>query len=146
MKKLFLLLTVTIVLGACSGARHIVSQTLEPTREWTEQGLTTSYVFAKGIASLNPSVSGSEKRMNAARDAAILNARENMLTLIESSYMGEGLKVSQLVDNDAFLEEQISAVIEQNSRVVRTEWTESCHVIIRMPREALRSVGITLVK
>jgi len=38
-------------------------------------------------------------------------------------------------------------VIEQNSRTVRTEWTKTdCSVIIRLPREALKAVGITLVK
>ena len=82
-----------------------------------------------------------------ARDAALENARSNMLELIEGSYINEGLMVSRLVQGDPSLEHQISEVIEQNSRIVRTEWSKTdCTVIIRIPRESLKLVGITFVK
>ena len=82
-----------------------------------------------------------------ARDVAVENARANMLELIEASYINEALPVSRLVEGDAFLESQISTVIEKNSRTVRTEWSKTdCTVIIRLPRKSLMEIGITLVK
>ena len=145
MKKLFYSIAAMLFLSACSG--RIVAEPFEPAREFMEQGLTSSYVFAKGKALINPSISGYEKKRMEARDVALENARANMLALIECSYINESLMVSRLVEGDAFLENQISTVIEQNSRTVRTEWTKTdCSVIIRLPREALKAVGITLVK
>ena len=145
MKKLFCVLSVALFISACSG--HYVLEPFEQSREFTEQGLTANYIFAKGKILMDPRISGLEKRRTEARDVALENARANMLSLIEGSYINESLTVSRLVEGDAFLESQIAAVIEQNSRTVRTEWTKiDCSVIIRIPRESLKAVGITLVK
>lgn len=133
------------LMSSCTG--RIVSEPFEPSREWAEQGLTTTYVFAKGKVLVNPLIANGDKRRAEAREAAIADARANMLALIEGSYINESLMVSRLVEGDAFLEQQIATVIEQNSRILRTEWNKAeCTVIIRMPREALKLVGITLVK
>lgn len=145
MKKIFALMLLCTVFAACTG--KIVSEPFEPAREWAEQGLTSSYVFAKGKALMNPSISWGDKRRMEARDVAVENARANMLELIEASYINEALPVSRLVEGDAFLENQISTVIEKNSRTVRTEWSKTdCTVIIRLPRKSLMEIGITLVK
>ncbi|MCR4820547.1 MAG: hypothetical protein K5838_05425 [Elusimicrobiales bacterium] len=145
MKNILAVLIIAVSFSACSG--KIVAEPFEPAREWAEQGLTASYVFAKGKALMNPSIFGPDKRRTEARDAALENARANMLSLIEASYINESIPVSRLIEGDAFLESQIAAVIEQNSRTVRTEWSKTdCAVIIRLPRESLKLVGITLVR
>lgn len=145
MKKIFCFFFVSLFVSACTA--RIVYEPFEQSREFTEQGLTTTYIFAKGKTLMNPSISGFEKRISEAQETALENARANMLSLIEGSYINESLMVSRLVEGDAFLESQISTVIEQNSRTIRKECTKTdCFVIIRLPREALKAVGITLVK
>lgn len=145
MKKIFAIITISLFALSCSG--KIVSEPFEPVREWAEQGITASYVFAKGRALMNPSISGGDKRRAEAREAALENARANMLSLIEASYVNESLPISRLIEGDALLGSQIATVIEQNSRIMRTEWSKTdCSVIIRLPREALKMAGITLVK
>ena len=145
MKKILALMFVSVLLASCTG--KIVAEPFEHNREWTEQGLTASFIFAKGKALMNPSIFSTDKKRIEARDAALENARSNMVDLIEGSYINEALMVSRLVQGDPSLEHQISEVIEQNSRIVRTEWSKTdCTVIIRVPREALKLVGITLIK
>lgn len=149
MKKIFTFIFLSFIcvslFSSCSG--RIVSEPFEQSKEFAEQGLTTTYIFAKGKVLVNPMIASGEKRRAESREAAIESARENMLALIEGSYINDSLMVARLVESDEFLEKQIAIVIEKNSRTIRTVWENGeCSVIIRMPREALKSVGITLVK
>ena len=109
MKKIFCYVFAAILavsfLSSCSG--RIISEPLEQSKEFTEQGLTPNYIFAKGKTLMDPRIRSMEKRRAEAREVAIDNARENMLALIEGSYINESLMVSRLVESDAFLEKQI---------------------------------------
>lgn len=124
-----------------------VSKTGEIDREWVEEGITKNYIFARGIGGADQTLENKTQRMATSRNAAIVNAQYNMLSIIKGVQLEGGITVEKAIETDSLLATKIDAVIK-GAQVVRTEWTndDGCVVVLRLPKTALKEMGLKLLE
>lgn len=149
MKKAFLIIAAALLAAACSSSpdKGTVSKTGEIEREWVEQGVTKHYIFARGLGAADQTLDNKTQRMATSRNAAIVNAQYNMLSLIKGVTLEGGVTVEKALETDSVLATKINAVIK-GAQIVRTEWTsdDGCVVTLRLPKQALTDAGLKLAE
>lgn len=149
MKKAFLIIAVGLLAAACSSSpeKGTVSKTGEIEREWVEQGVTKHYIFARGLGAADQTLDNKTQRMATSRNAAIVNAQYNLLSLIKGVTLEGGVTVEKALETDSVLATKINAVIK-GAQIVRTEWTsdDGCVVTLRLPKQALSDAGLKLAE
>ncbi len=149
MKKAFFIIAVGLLAAACSSSpdKGTVSKTGEIEREWVEQGVTKHYIFARGLGAADQTMDNKTQRMATSRNAAIVNAQYNMLSLIKGVTLEGGVTVEKALETDSVLATKINAVIK-GAQIVRTEWTsdDGCVVTLRLPKQALTDAGLKLAE
>jgi hypothetical protein len=132
------------VLAGCATSpdRGVVSKAGEIERQWVEDGVTSDYIFARGIGAADQTLQNKTQKMATSRNASIVNAQYNMLSIIKGALVSGGIKVEKGIEADSALITKIDAVIK-NAQVIRSEWTadDGCVVILRLPRKALQEIG-----
>jgi hypothetical protein len=135
------------VLFGCATApnKGVVSNAGEIDREWVEEGVTPNYVFARGIGAADQSMENKTQKMATSRNASIVNAQYNMLSLLKGVQMEGGITVEKAIETDSTLKTRIDAVIK-GAQVVRSEWTadDGCVIVLRLSKKALRDMGLTM--
>ena len=149
MKKAFLIIAVGLLAAACSSSpdKGTVSKTGEIEREWVEQGVTKHYIFARGLGAADQTMDNKTQRMATSRNAAIVNAQYNLLSLVKGVTLEGGVTVEKALETDSVLATKINAVIK-GAQIVRTEWTsdDGCVVTLRLPKQALTDAGLKLAE
>ncbi len=149
MKKAFLIIAVALLAAACSSSpdKGTVSKTGEIEREWVEQGVTKHYIFARGLGAADQTMDNKTQRMATSRNAAIVNAQYNLLSLVKGVTLEGGVTVEKALETDSVLATKINAVIK-GAQIVRTEWTsdDGCVVTLRLPKQALTDAGLKLAE
>lgn len=147
MKKL-IILTLPLFLWACSSSpdKGTVSDKGEIEREWVEEGITDHYIFARGIGAADQTLENKTQRMATSRNAAIVGAQYNMLSMIKGLKLEGGIMVEKAIETDSALATTIDAVIK-GAQVVRSEWTndDGCVVVLRLSKEALKKAGLEIL-
>lgn len=147
MKKIAILAIFLIPLAACGNkaAKGTVSDKGEIEREWVEEGITKNFVFARGIGAADQTLENKTQRMATSRNAAIVNAQYNMLSFVKGIQLEGGITVEKAIETDSLLATKIDAVIK-GAQVVRTEWTsdDGCVVVLRLPKSALKEMGLKI--
>jgi hypothetical protein len=112
-----------------------------------EQGVTRHYIFARGLGAADQTMDNKTQRMATSRNAAIVNAQYNMLSLIKGVTLEGGVTVEKALETDSVLATKINAVIK-GAQIVRTEWTsdDGCVVTLRLPKQALTDAGLKLAE
>lgn len=138
---------VSSILFGCATSmdRGVVSKTGEIERQWVEEGITSRYIFARGIGAADQALLNKTQKMATARNASIVNAQYNMLTIIKGAELSGGITIEKAIEADSSLTTKIDAVI-RNAQVVRSEWTadDGCVVLLRLPRKVLQDAGLSL--
>ncbi|MGC9070340.1 MAG: hypothetical protein ACP5IO_03415 [Elusimicrobiales bacterium] len=149
MKRITILFMIALGVIACKSSpdKGTVSRSGEIEREWVEQGATKNYIFARGIGAADQSLENKTQRMATSRNAAIVNAQYNMLSIIKGVQLEGGITVEKAIETDSVLATKIDALIK-GAQVVRTEWTsdDGCVVVLRLPKSALKDMGLKLVE
>ncbi|MBI4802784.1 MAG: hypothetical protein HY796_09715 [Elusimicrobia bacterium] len=52
-------------------------------REWVEEGITSEYIFARGIGAADQTLENKTQRMATSRNAAVVSAQYNTLSLLK---------------------------------------------------------------
>ena len=114
-------------------------------REWVEQGITDNYVFARGIGAADQKMENKTQKMATSRNAAIVNAQYNMLSVIKGVKLEGGINVSKAMETDSVLSAKVNDAIK-GAIVVRSEWTadDGCVVSLRLSKKALKDMGIKI--
>lgn len=145
MKKVYVLIALSLFITACKSSpdKGTVSKSGEIEREWVEEGVTKNYIFARGIGAADQSLQNKTQRMATSRNAAIVNAQYNLLSIIKGVQLEGGITVEKAMETDSLLATKIDAVIK-GAQVVRTEWTndDGCVVVLRLPKSALKDLGL----
>ena len=141
-----------IVIGFLAGCvsmqnKSTVSKQGEIEKEWVEEGITDNYIFARGIGAADQQLTNKTQRMATSRNAAIVNAQYNMLSILKGVQLEGGIAVSKAIETDSDLKTNIDASIKL-AQVVRTDWTsdDGCVVILRLPKKALKEMGVKISK
>lgn len=124
-----------------------VSKDGEIEREWVEQGITKNFVFARGIGAADQTLENKTQKMATSRNASIVNAQYNMLSVVKGVKLEGGITVEKAIETDSVLATSIDAVIK-GAQVVRSEWTsdDGCVVILRLSKKALKDMGLKVVE
>lgn len=143
------LFAVAVVLGACASSpdKSVVNKSGEIEREWVEQGITDNYIFARGIGAADQTLDNKTQKMATSRNAAIVNAQYNMLSLIKGVKLEGGITVEKAMETDSMLATNIDATIK-GAQVVRSNWTadDGCVVVLRLGKKALKDMGLKMLK
>lgn len=149
MNKLLFVVAAGLLAAGCGSSpdKGTVAKTGEIEREWVEEGITKSYVFARGIGAADQTLENKTQRMATSRNASIVNGQYNMLSFIKGVALEGGITVEKAIETDSVLATKIDSVIK-GAQVVRTEWTsdDGCVVVLRLPKKALKEAGIKLAE
>ena len=126
--------------GACSGPQSRVKkgqvqQTIDqdPARK--------SYLEAIGIGASDPNLPTDTQRKALARDAAIVKAQYEMLSMTKGVQLEGGITVARAIETDSSLEAKIKESIK-GAEIVKSEFTSDngCVVTIRLPKKRLENM------
>jgi hypothetical protein len=99
------------------------------------------YVTAIGIGGSDPTLPSVTQRMALARDAAIVKAQYEMLSMIKGVTLKGGVRVERALETDSVLEANMLQAI-QGAEIVKSEFTSDngCVVTMRIPRSRLEEL------
>lgn len=106
----------------------------------------SSYYEAIGIGAGDPALATMTQRRSLARDAAIVKAQYELLSLIKGVELDGGYTVSRAISVDSKLATRVRDSI-RGAQVLKSEFTEDggCVVTVRLPKEELqRGTGLVL--
>jgi hypothetical protein len=133
-------LAAAAALSACSGVRSRVKEgRVETTIDQTAQH--GRVLEAIGIGASDPALPSDTQRKALARDAAIVKAQYEMLSMVKGVQLQGGITVDRAIERDSSLETKILASI-QGAEIVKSEFTadNGCVVTIRLPKSRLEKM------
>lgn len=138
-------LAVLSMLSACSGVKPRLADGRIPD-VIDERPDRKGYFESIGIGSADPSLPTETQRRALARDAAIVKAQYELLSMIKGVELVGGYKVSRAISVDSSLESRVKASI-RGAEVLKSEFTKDggCVVTLRLPKERLAAdTGLAL--
>ncbi len=138
-------LAAAILASACSGVRPRLSDGRVPD-VINENPDHRGYFEAIGIGAADPALPTETQRRSLARDAAIVKAQYELLSLVKGVELDGGYKVSRAIAVDSSLESRVKASIS-GAEVLKSEFTKDggCVVTLRLPKDRLaQDTGLAL--
>jgi len=136
-KKLIFLAVISLIVTGCGGTKSKVKKgELQKTIE--QDSVKRSYIEAIGIGAADSTLTNSTQRRATSRNAAIVAAQYEMLSMVKGIEVTGGIRVERAIETDSVLQTKIDAAI-RGSEIVKTEWTndDGCVVTIRISRKRL---------
>lgn len=99
-----------------------------------------------GIGASDPALPTDTQRRALARDAAIVKAQYEMLSMIKGVRLEGGVSVARALETDSELSARVAATI-RGARIRKSEFTDDggCVVTLRLPKDELeKSLGSRL--
>lgn len=99
------------------------------------------YIIAIGLGGSDPTLPTDTQRKALARDAAIVKAQYEMLSMIKGVHLKGGVKVEQAIETDSILETSIMEAI-RGAEITKSEFTSDngCVVTMRIPKFRLEKM------
>jgi hypothetical protein len=126
--------------AACSGAQSRVHDgKVETTIDQKAQ--SGAVLEAIGIGASDPALPTDTQRKALARDAAVVKAQYEMLSLVKGVQIKGGITVERAMETDSSLESKIQASI-RGAEIVKSEFTadNGCVVTLRLPKSRLEKL------
>ena len=100
-----------------------------------------SFIEAIGIGASDPSLPTDTQRKALARDAAIVKAQYEMLSMVKGVEIEGGITVRKALEADSTLEARLKDVI-RGAEIVKSEFTSDggCVATLRLPKKRLESM------
>ncbi|OGR89785.1 MAG: hypothetical protein A3J74_09710 [Elusimicrobia bacterium RIFCSPHIGHO2_02_FULL_57_9] len=137
--------TITLIglaglLAGCGGVKSRVKQgKVETTINQAPN--RSDYVEAIGIGASNPELATETQRKALARDAAIVKAQYEMLSMIKGVELDGGVTVDRAMEVDSKLEARLKETIK-GAEILKSEFTadNGCVVTLRLPKKRLEDM------
>lgn len=144
--KIVACISVVILLGACAGKRGIVEKG-EISRTIEQKAFHKDYIEAIGIGAADQTIDNKTQRLATSRNAAIVAAQYEMLSMIKGIQLEGGITVERAMETDSVLATKINAEIK-GAEIAKTEWTsdDGCVVTLRLPKKRLKMLGLKIVE
>jgi hypothetical protein len=99
------------------------------------------YVEAIGIGASDPSLPTETQRKALARDAAIVKAQYEMLSMVKGVELEGGITVDRALETDSNLETRLKETI-RGAEILKSEFTadHGCVVTLRLPKSRLEKL------
>lgn len=138
-----LCLAAAAALAACAGVRgRVTDGKVQATID--QKAVRGGQLEAIGIGASDPSLPSDTQRKALARDAAIVKAQYEMLSMVKGVTLEGGVTVDRALETDSRLEARLLATI-RGAEVVKSEFTadNGCVVTIRLPKSRLeKTMGV----
>jgi hypothetical protein len=147
LKKAQLVLAgISIFLAACGGSKSYVKKG-EIQKTLDQQADRGRYFEVIGIGAADSTLTNTTQRKATSRDAAIVQAQYEMLSIVKGVQLEGGHTVEKAMETDSKLETYLKEMI-RGSEVVKTEWTtdDGCVVTLRLDKKKIDEIPGLKVK
>ena len=129
-----------LFLSGCSGVQSRVHSGVVDT-VINQDPAHGAYITAIGIGGSDPDLSSDAQRKSLARDAAIVKAQYEMLSMVKGVTLEGGITVARAMETDSTLQTRIMQTI-RGAEIVKSEFTadNGCVVTLRLPKSRLESM------
>lgn len=134
------------VLISCATQTGMVEKG-EIKRVITQEAVGEDYITAIGIGAADPTMDNKTQRMATSRNAAVVAAQYEMLTVIKGVKLEGGITVEKAMETDSLLATKVDAEIK-GAEIIKTEWTadDGCVITLRLPKNRLKAMGLKMIK
>ena len=144
MKKFLFLANaaVLIALTGCSSNNSYVKHG-EIQKTIVQEQEKKRYIETIGIGAADSTLTNTTQRRATSRDAAIVQAQYEMLSIIKGVELEGGITVQKAMETDSQIETNLKEVIK-GADIIKTEWTndDGCVVTLRLDRKKLEGAGL----
>lgn len=140
MNKYFAAMACLLALSACGGKGSYVRKgEIEKTID--QEAVTKRYIESIGIGAANEKMENTTQRRATSRNAAIVAAQYEMLSMVKGVELEGGIRVEQAMETDSVLQTKIDAAIK-GAEIVKTEWTndDGALVTLRLDKRRLEEM------
>ena len=127
-----------ILTGCSHNASYVKNGEIKKTLE--QESIQSSYIETVGIGAADSTLTNTTQRRATSRDAAIVQAQYEMLSIVKGVQLEGGMTVEKAIETHSLLETQIKESIKA-AQVVKSEWTsdDGCVVTLRLDKKRLES-------
>ncbi len=142
---LFGLMLVAFVLNSCAPKSEFIKNG-EINRTIGYEAVGENDIMATGIGAADPAIENKTQRLAMSRNAAIVQAQYEMLTVIKGVTLTGGITVARAMETDSLLASKINAEIK-GAEIVKAEWTadDGCVVTLKLPKKRLKAMGLKMI-
>jgi hypothetical protein len=129
-----------VLLAACGSHKEYVKKG-ELNRTMEQQADKKDYIEAIGIGAADAALTNKTQRMATSRNAAIVAAQYEMLSMIKGVELEGGIRVEKAMETDSVLQTKIDEAIK-GAEIVKSEFTndDGCLVTIRLLKKRLQEM------
>jgi hypothetical protein len=141
MKKLALIMSTALLLAACGGGKKSYVKHGELEKTLDQEAVNKKFLEAVGIGAADSTLTNGTQRKATSRNAAIVAAQYEMLSMIKGVELEGGIRVEKAVETDSVLQTKIDAAIK-GAEIVKSEWTndDGCVVTLRLDKKRLQDM------
>lgn len=134
------ILALAVIAGCGGGAKSRVKKG-EIERSMEQKSDRGSLIEAIGIGAADQSLSNKTQKMATSRNAAIVAAQYEMLSMVKGLQLEGGITVEKAIETDSKLQTTLDAEIK-GAEIVKTEWTsdDGCLVTIQLDKKRLEQM------
>jgi len=127
------------ILAGCGGNKTYVKNG-EIKQSIDQEAVKSKYIETIGIGAADSTLTDTTQRRATSRNAAIVQAQYEMLSIVKGVEVEGGITVQKAVETDSRLETTIKESI-RGAEVVKTEWTsgDGCLVTLRLDKKRLET-------
>ena len=137
------ILAASAALSGCGGVQSRVKDgKIETTLD--QHANRRRYIEAIGIGASDPTLATDTQRKSLARDAAIVKAQYELLSMVKGVQLEGGITISRAIETDSTLESRLRETI-RGAEIVKSEFTadNGCVVTLSLPKDRLeRMMGV----
>lgn len=136
MNKYVAMGVIGLFLAGCGGGSKSYVKKGEIGQTLDQEAMSKKYFESIGIGAADPAIENTSQRRAMSRNAAIVAAQYEMLSMIKGVELEGGIRVEKAIETDSQLETRIKEV-SRGAQIVKSEWTndDGCLVTIRLDRK-----------
>ena len=140
MNKVVLMGLAGLLLVGCGGKKSYVNKG-EIGRELDQEAIKKEYIESIGLGAADSTMTNKTQRMATSRNAAVVAAQYEMLSMIKGIDLEGGIRVEKAVETDSVLQTKIEAAIK-GAEIIKTEWTndDGCVITLRLSKKRLQDM------
>lgn len=141
MKKFALVVSTGLLLAACGGSKNSYVKKGEMESTFNQEAIKKKYLESVGIGAADSALTNSTQRKATARNAAIVQAQYEMLSMVKGIEMEGGIRVERAIETDSVLQTKVDAAIK-GAEIVKSEWLndDGCVVTLRLDKRRLEEM------
>lgn len=130
----------SLLVVGCGGSKTHVKKG-EISRTLDQEAINKKYLESIGIGAADQDMENKTQRLATSRNAAIVAAQYEMLSMIKGIELEGGIRVERAMETDSVLETRIDAAIK-GAEIHKTEWNkeDGAVVTLRLDKKRLQQM------